>query len=102
MFYNIPVNTELAESVELGLYPATPAIVHAHLPAVARPARRLSEGMRLITLLCNYDQLNLGTVRSDTSIMGAESKYFISNLADESQITCPRKSLRTTKSTETC
>jgi hypothetical protein len=46
MFYRIPVTTELAQSVALGLYPATPTVVHAHLPVVARPAHRLSEGMK--------------------------------------------------------
>ena len=46
IFYKIPVTTKLAQSVALGLYPATPTIVHAHLLEVARPARRPSEGMR--------------------------------------------------------
>jgi len=46
IFYKIPVTTELAQSVALGIYPATPTIIHAHLPQVARPARRLSEGMK--------------------------------------------------------
>jgi hypothetical protein len=46
IFYKIPVTTQLAQSVALGVYPAEPTIVHAHLPSVARPARRLSEGMK--------------------------------------------------------
>ncbi|KAK0466984.1 uncharacterized protein EV420DRAFT_1260734, partial [Desarmillaria tabescens] len=46
IFYKIPITTELAESVALGLYPAAPTIVYAHLPKLPRPARRLSEGMR--------------------------------------------------------
>jgi hypothetical protein len=46
IFYKIPVTTELAQSVALGIYPTSPTIVHAHLPAIARPTRRLSDGMR--------------------------------------------------------
>jgi hypothetical protein len=46
IFYKIPVTTELRQSVALGLYPPTPTVVHAHLPQVARPSRRLSEGMK--------------------------------------------------------
>ncbi|KAN0133232.1 hypothetical protein V8E53_008956 [Lactarius tabidus] len=43
---HIPVTTELSMSVVTGTYPATPTIVHAHIPALARPARRLIEGMK--------------------------------------------------------
>ncbi|KAH8999051.1 hypothetical protein EDB92DRAFT_1832182 [Lactarius akahatsu] len=46
VFYKIPVTTQLAQSVELGLYPSEPTIVHTHLPKLARPSRRLSEGMK--------------------------------------------------------
>ncbi|KIM70501.1 hypothetical protein SCLCIDRAFT_1206637 [Scleroderma citrinum Foug A] len=46
IFYKIPVTTQLVQSVVLGVYPAAPTVVHAHLPAVARPGRRLSEGMK--------------------------------------------------------
>lgn len=46
IFYKIPVTTQLAESVDAGTYPAIPTIVHAHVPALARPAQRLMEGMR--------------------------------------------------------
>jgi hypothetical protein len=46
IFYKIPITTQLAECVALGVFRATPTVVHAHLPAVARPARRLSEGMK--------------------------------------------------------
>ena len=46
IFYKIPVTTQLAESVACGVFPAERTIVHAHLPKLARPARRLSEGMR--------------------------------------------------------
>ncbi|KAF8466813.1 hypothetical protein DFH94DRAFT_780270 [Russula ochroleuca] len=45
-FYKISVAKELAQAVALGHFPATPTIVYAHLPAVPRPARRLSEGMK--------------------------------------------------------
>ncbi|KAJ3842604.1 hypothetical protein F5878DRAFT_377726 [Lentinula raphanica] len=45
-FYKIPVTTELATAVARGQYPATPTTVYAHLPAVPRPLRRLSEGMK--------------------------------------------------------
>ena len=45
-FYKIPVTKELAHAVALGQFPATPNVVYAHLPAVPRPARRLSEGMK--------------------------------------------------------
>ncbi|KAK0462365.1 uncharacterized protein EV420DRAFT_1761604 [Desarmillaria tabescens] len=44
VFYKIPVTTELADSVSMGQYPPTRTVVHAHLPPVLRPARRLSEG----------------------------------------------------------
>ncbi|KIL56144.1 hypothetical protein M378DRAFT_540003 [Amanita muscaria Koide BX008] len=44
--HKISVTTQLAQSIALGVYPAAPTVVHAHLPAVARPARRLSEGMK--------------------------------------------------------
>lgn len=46
IFYKIPITAQLAQSVALGIYPAAPTVVHAHLPVVARPARRLTEGMR--------------------------------------------------------
>jgi len=46
MCYKIPVTTQLAQSVALGFYPATRTVVHAHLPAIARPTRRLSESMK--------------------------------------------------------
>jgi hypothetical protein len=45
-FYKIPVTKKLAQAVALGHFPATPTVVYAHLPAVPRPARRLSEGMK--------------------------------------------------------
>ena len=45
-FYKISVTKELAQAVALGHFPATPTVVYAHLPAVPRPARRLSEGMK--------------------------------------------------------
>ena len=45
-FYKIPVAKDLAQAVALGRFPATPTAVYAHLPAVPRPARRLSEGMK--------------------------------------------------------
>jgi hypothetical protein len=45
-FYKIPVTKDLAQAVALGRFPATPTVVYAHLPAVPRPARRLSEGMK--------------------------------------------------------
>jgi hypothetical protein len=45
IFYKIPVTTQLAQCVELGLYPAKPTIVHAHHPKIFRPACCLSEGI---------------------------------------------------------
>ena len=45
-FYKTPVTKELAQAVALGQFPATPTVVYAHLPAVPRPACRLSEGMK--------------------------------------------------------
>ena len=45
-FFKIPVTSDLARAVEFGEYPVAPTIVHAHLPALPRPARRLSEGMK--------------------------------------------------------
>jgi hypothetical protein len=46
IFYKIPVTTELSWGVGTGTYPATPTIVHAHRPALARPARHLIESMK--------------------------------------------------------
>ena len=45
-FYKIPVTQELAWAVEQGQFPVTPTVVYAHIPAVARPSRRLNEGMK--------------------------------------------------------
>jgi hypothetical protein len=45
-FYKIPVTKQLSQAVALGHFPATQTIVYAHLPAVPRPACRLSEGMK--------------------------------------------------------
>ncbi|KAK0468586.1 hypothetical protein IW261DRAFT_1372952 [Armillaria novae-zelandiae] len=59
VFYKIPVTTELADSVSMGQYSPTRTVVHAHLPPVPRPARRLSEGMRpldnRVTILACYE-----------------------------------------------
>ena len=46
IFYKIPITTQLAQSIALGIYPATPTVVHAHLPAVACPTHCLNEGMK--------------------------------------------------------
>lgn len=46
IFYKIPVTTQLAQSIVAGTYPSIPTVVHAHLPVLARPVRRLTEGMR--------------------------------------------------------
>ncbi|KAH9081500.1 hypothetical protein EDB83DRAFT_550814 [Lactarius deliciosus] len=46
MFYKIPVTTQLAQCVELGLYPSETTIVYTHLPKLARPGHRLCEGMK--------------------------------------------------------
>lgn len=45
-FYCIPVTKELALAVAQGQFPATPTVAYICLPAVPRPARRLSEGMK--------------------------------------------------------
>jgi len=45
-FYKIPVTTELVDAIAGGVYPTTPTIVYAHLPAIPRPNRRWSEGMK--------------------------------------------------------
>jgi len=45
-FFKIPVTLELIGAIQRGEYPATPTVVAMHRPAVPRPARRLSEGMR--------------------------------------------------------
>jgi hypothetical protein len=45
-FYYISVTKELARAVAQGMFPATQTTLYAHLPAVPRPARRLSEGMK--------------------------------------------------------
>ena len=46
IFYEVLITAELTKSVKLGVFPAECTIVHAHLPDVARPLRRVSEGMR--------------------------------------------------------
>jgi len=45
-FYKIPVTTDLVRSVQYGEYPAQETVVYSHYPAVPRPARRYSEGMK--------------------------------------------------------
>lgn len=45
-FYKLPVTEELANAVALGTFPTHPTVVHRHIPAVPRPLRRLSEGMK--------------------------------------------------------
>ena len=45
-FYTIPVTSELENAVATGTYPQTPTIVQAHLPALPRPYRRQTEGMK--------------------------------------------------------
>jgi hypothetical protein len=45
IFYKIPITAELVESVALGTFPAERTVVLAHLPDLARPALRLSEGI---------------------------------------------------------
>lgn len=44
--YKIPVTADLVRSVRHGTYPAEPTVVTMHVPAVPRPARRYSEGMK--------------------------------------------------------
>jgi hypothetical protein len=56
-FYKIRVTQQLADVVALGTFPRDPTIVYRHTPLVARPFRRLSEGMkpldnRAVTLRC--------------------------------------------------
>jgi hypothetical protein len=48
IFYKIPVTTELADSVARGVFPVERTVVHAHLPKLARPALRTSEGMKAL------------------------------------------------------
>lgn len=45
-FYRIPITAELADAVSLGVYPASPTVVYAHLPVLHRPGLRQTEGMR--------------------------------------------------------
>ena len=45
-FYKIPVTKDLAQAVAQGRFSAIPIVVYAHLPAMPRPAHRLSEGMK--------------------------------------------------------
>jgi len=45
-FYKIPVTTDLEYAVINGLYPENPTQVSKYQPAVPRPSRRWSEGMR--------------------------------------------------------
>ena len=46
IFYKIPVTKGLADAVTYGAFPPLPTVVHFHVPAVPRPHRRLSEGMK--------------------------------------------------------
>ncbi|KAH9081498.1 hypothetical protein EDB83DRAFT_2282911 [Lactarius deliciosus] len=48
IFYKIPVTTQLAQSVALGIYPAEPTIVHAHIPQVADPTCCPVEAMKAL------------------------------------------------------
>lgn len=63
MFYKIPVTTQPARSVALGVYPAEPTTVYAHFPAVPRPlAVCVSAPNRWITeqvFLCTAETNNL-------------------------------------------
>jgi hypothetical protein len=45
-FYKINVTQELVDAISAGGYPQTATIVYAHVPAIPRPNRRWSEGMR--------------------------------------------------------
>ncbi|KAI8968702.1 hypothetical protein BD414DRAFT_450567 [Trametes punicea] len=45
-FYKIPVTANLVHHVACGTYPPETTIVSAHLPAIPRPRRRYSEGMK--------------------------------------------------------
>ncbi|PPQ73951.1 hypothetical protein CVT26_006405 [Gymnopilus dilepis] len=56
-FYKIHVTRELADAVTYGIFPEVHTVVHFYVPAVPRPHRRLSEGMkpldnRYIALRC--------------------------------------------------
>ncbi|TFK81058.1 hypothetical protein K466DRAFT_532260 [Polyporus arcularius HHB13444] len=46
IFYKIPVSVELVRHVARGTYPSHSTIVSGHVPAVPRPFRRYSEGMK--------------------------------------------------------
>ncbi|KAF8817284.1 hypothetical protein BYT27DRAFT_7227904 [Phlegmacium glaucopus] len=63
ILHKVPVTTQLAQSVALGLYPTTPTVVHAYLPEIARPDRRLSEGMKPLdnraTILASYEAFKM-------------------------------------------
>lgn len=45
-FYKIPVTTDLVAAVQRGEFPESETVVHAHIPAIPRPARRWTEGMK--------------------------------------------------------
>lgn len=45
-FYRIPITAELADAVSLGVYPATPTVVYAHLPVLYHPGLRQTECMK--------------------------------------------------------
>ncbi|KAJ7261718.1 hypothetical protein B0H12DRAFT_1013263, partial [Mycena haematopus] len=57
IFFKIPATQELVAAVMGGVYPSTDMIVHAHLPVIPSPVRRLDEGMkpldnRLVIMSC--------------------------------------------------
>lgn len=57
--HKIQATADLVRHVHHGTYPAEPSVVTMHVPVVARPLRRYSEGMKLLdnrrVVLCCYE-----------------------------------------------
>ncbi|TFK45692.1 hypothetical protein OE88DRAFT_1688800, partial [Heliocybe sulcata] len=47
-FYKVPVTPDLVRAVQFGEYPTQETVVCAHVPALPRPAKRYSEGMKVL------------------------------------------------------
>ncbi|KAL5513958.1 hypothetical protein ACEPAG_2719 [Sanghuangporus baumii] len=58
-FYKISVSIDLVTAVQRSVYPQEETVVHVHVPALPRPARRWNEGMKPLdnrrTILSCYE-----------------------------------------------
>lgn len=45
-FYKVPVTAQLVNAIRHAAYPHEPTVITVHIPQIARPNRRWSEGMK--------------------------------------------------------